>query len=271
MIKMRIAVVIVVFALLGAARVHASAEAPAQVKASKGPVEISLRLEKTKVKSKRYLWYKLELKNIGKKKLRVDDWVFRDPWGMYENCDTRYGIYLEVIDPEGNPMTVRAGGDRVHYNWEPKGDETLPYSPEERAEIAALRAEWRKRGLTERQQTLALNDWNNKKNAEKNRAEDSDPARQLWLEPGASTATVAWVDRGPGAYAGRSEDDESLRKGYTELWSYKFLDAGKYRIRAVYDHSQSESTKALFEKHEQASGDSWVKFKTPFIEFQVVP
>lgn len=267
---MRISAVIAAITFLGVTPVQASVKAAAQVQAAKGPIQITLRIEKTKVKTKRYLWYKLELKNIGKTKLHAQDWIFKDLWAMHENCRSRDGIYLEIIGPDGIPLDARGGGGRAYFDWEPKGGAFLAYSPEEKKEIAALRADWNKRGMTERQQTLALNDWNNGNNAKKNQAELSDPAKQLWLRPGASTATVAWVNRGPGPYPGRSEDDESLRSGYAQLWSYSFLDAGKYRIRAVYDYAQPNSTIALFKKHGHVPS-GWVKFKTPFIEFQVLP
>lgn len=267
--KTRIAALIATLALLGAIPTMASARAAAEVKAVKGSIQVTLRLQKTTVKVKRALWYKLELKNVGKKKLRVDDWIFKNPWAMHENCRMPRGIYLEIIDPEGNPLTARAGGDRAHYDWEPKEGELLPYTAEEKMEISALQADWKRRGLTPQQQSLALNDWNNKNNQKKNRAELKDSAKQLWLEPGASTSTFAWMNRGPGEYAGRAEDDESLRSGYTQLWSYRFLDPGKYRIRAVYDHDQPKSTRALFKKHGESVDPGWIKFKTPFIEFEV--
>lgn len=258
-------------AILGVTPIQASTKAAAPVTASKGPVQITVHLYKTTVKTGKSLWYKLELKNIGKKKLHVQDRVFNDPWAMLENCRLRHGLHLEIIDPQGKPLTVRPGGDTVHFDWEPKGDEVLPYSPEEKNEIAALRADWKKRGLTARQQTLALNDWNNKNNEKKNMAELNDPAKQLWLGPGASTATFAWMDRGPDEYAGRSEDDKALLGGYTQLWSYGLFYPGKYRIRAVYDHAQSKRIKALFKKHGRAVDPGWVEFKTPWIDFEVLP
>jgi hypothetical protein len=269
--KRLITIAITAIALIHVTSVLASSTPVAEVKSAKGPVQITFRLYKTKVKTERNLWYTLELKNVGKKKLRVDDWAFKDPWAMAQNCRRRFGIYLEILDPKGEPLEVRPGGDAPHFNWEPKGDEVLPYTEKEKQEIAALRAKGNKRGLTAQQQSLALNDWNNKNNAKKNMAELSDPANQLWLEPGASTSTVAWMDRGPGEYAERSEDDAALSKGYTQLWSYDFYKSGTYRIRAIYNQTQSASTRALFKKHGQKAGYGWVQVKTPFIEFEVSP
>lgn len=248
----------------------ASAKAAAEVKASKGPVQITLSFDKTKVKTRKSLWYKLGLKNIGKKKIRIDDSIFKDPWAMNKNSTLKRGIYLEVVDAKGKPLTVRPGGDEPHYDWEPKRNELLPYTKEEQKEIATLRADWGKRGLTPRQQSLALNDWNNRNNTRKNMAELADPAKQYWLEPGTSTSTFAWMDRGPGDYAGRDQDDEALRRGYTQLWSYRFLNAGKYRVRAVYNLAQKESNEDFIKRYGVALDPWWVEFKTPFIEFEVV-
>jgi len=246
----------------------ARAATAAEAKASKGPVQITLRLCKTKVKAEKSLWYKLELKNVGKKNLRVDDWIFKDPWAMYANSKSHFGIYLEIIGPDGKAQTVRSGGGRITYAWEPKPGELLHYTPEEKKEIAALESDWKRRGLTEQQQHIALSAWNGELNDKKNRAELADPTKQLWLTPGASTSTFAWMDRGPDEYAGRSEDDAYLRLGYTQLWSFTFYDPGTYRIRAVYDYSPSER---YLKTHKLSPDDERIKFKTPFIEFLVAP
>lgn len=250
--------------------VSASAKAAAEVKAAKGPVQITLRLQKTTVKVEKSLWYKLELKNIGKKKLRVDDWIFKDPHAMHVNSRLNRGLYLEVIGPKGKPLPVRPGTYQVTYDWEGPGQDYF-YSPQEKKEIRDLIDGWGKSGMTAQQQSIATSKWTSELIDKKNRAEDSDPAKQFWLKPGASTTTFAWSDRGPGEYEGRADDDESLRQGYTELWVYWLLSPGKYRIRAVYDHAQSEQTKRLFKKHGQAPDPLWIEFKTPFIEFEVRP
>ncbi|MEQ1918462.1 MAG: hypothetical protein ABL955_04630, partial [Elusimicrobiota bacterium] len=168
-------IAIATVALLGAMPALATTETAARVKAAKGPVQITFHLYKTTVKAEKSLWYKLELKNISKKKLRVDDWIFKDPWAMLANCQHKFGIYFEILDPKGKPLSVRPGGDVVHFDWEPKEGELLPYTAEEHKEIDALRVGWKKRGLTDQQQHLALNDWNNENNAKKNRAELADP------------------------------------------------------------------------------------------------
>lgn len=267
----RTAAFLVTLALCCATPGMASTKAAAEVKAAKGPVQITLRLQKTTVNVEKSLWYKLELKNIGKKKLRVDDRIFKDPHAMHVNSRLHNGIYIEIIGPDGKPLSVRPGSYQVRYDWKgPRGQDYL-YSPEEKKEIKALLAEWEKRGMTAQQQSIARSEWSSALYAKKNMAEDRDPSKQLWLKPGASTATFAWSDRGPGEYDGRSDDDESLRQGYTELWVYWLLSPGKYHIRAVYDHAYSESTKKSFKKHGVALNPGAIELKTPFIDFEVRP
>lgn len=241
------------------------------MKAEKGPVQITLRLQKKRIKVEKSLWYKLELKNVGKTRIQIYDRIFKDPIAIHVNSKHRTGIYLEILDSNGNPLNVRPGNYQVRYDWEGPEGRDYHYSPKEKAEIIALESDWKKRGLSEQQRNLALNAWNNELVKKKNHAELSDPVNRKWLAPGASTGTFAWSDRGPGEYDGRSEDDESLRQGYAELWSYWLLKPGKYRLRAVYDYAQSNSTKALFKQHGKSQDPSWVEFNTPFIDFEVVP
>lgn len=267
---MRIAAVIATIALLGAARAQASAKASAQVKAAKGPVEITLSLQKTKVKSRRSLWYKLALKNVSKQKIQVFDQIFKDPYAMHVNAKSRQGLYVEIVDSKGKPVGVKAGNYRVKYDWEPPEDTDYLYTTEEKNELWALQQEWKKSGMTPQQLSLAEDAWINKLRDKKNMAELADPANRHWLEPGASTTTFAWADRGPGEYAGRAEDDESLREGYTQLWVYMPLKPGKYRVRAVYNHSRSETNKEHIEKYGVPHDSGWIEFKTPFIGVEVL-
>lgn len=265
--KMRIAAVIATLTLLGATPVSASVKPAALVKAAKGPVQITLRLQKTKVKVKDSLWYKLELKNIGKKKLQVHDRIFKDPYAIHVNSRSRYGLYLEVVDSKGKPLRVKWGNYRLRYDWEGPEGSDYTFTPEEKKEINTLEDEWKRSGMTAQQQSIAWTGWVNELYHKKNLEELVDPAKKHWLESGASTATFAWADRGDIVdYPGRAEDDESLRQGYTELWIYWHLDPGRYRIRAVYDHAPSKRSKAL-----QAPNPERIEFKTPFIDIEVLP
>lgn len=249
---------------------EASREATAEAKASKGPVQLKLRLQKTKIKADTSLWYKLELKNISKNRIQLYDRVFRDPYAIHVNSKLRHGIYLEVLDANGKPLPVRTGNYHVRYDWEgPEGTDYM-YTEREKKELSALQEEWKKRGMSAQQQSLAESEWLNNLIEKKNTAELTNPANKHWIRPGVSTMTFAWADRGPDDYPGRLEDDKSLREGYTELWSYRFLRPGKYRIRAVYDHLQAESNAEHIRKYGTKLDSGWIRFKTPFIDFEVV-
>lgn len=255
--------VISVLSLLAATAARAVAKPAAQVTAAKGPVQITLSLRKTAVKLNDSVWYKLELKNIGKTKLNIQDLVFKNPWAMHENSVKRTRIYIEIVGPDGKPMRTQMGGKSVKYDWEPAAGEVYRLSMDETKELEALETEWKKRGLTDQERHVAYLEWNDRWHNRKNRAERRDPAKQLWLNPGASTATAAWVDRGIEEYRGRADDDLALHDGYAQLWSYSFLDLGTYRVRAVYDFQ-------LGDKSDDARAKGWVTFRTPFIAIKVV-
>ena len=264
--KMRSAVLAALISTLGLAPIWAASKPQATVKASKGPVQITLRLHKTTVKMGKSLWYKLELKNVGKKKMIIQDRIFKDPWAMHENCRIHRGIYLEIIYPDGKPVELTWGAGLQTYDYEAK-----EYTKEEKDEIEALIAKWKKSGMTEQQQHIALLDWSSDWNFKKRQDEVTDPDRQSCLKPGASTTTFAWAYRDTSEYA--SHEREQAQVGdYTQLFSYEFYRPGTYRVRAVYNNSLSKANrKELTEKY-HLKIDAWlVKVKTPFIEIEVLP
>lgn len=267
--KSRIIVLVAAAALLAAVSVRASTEPEALVKAAKGPVQLAFAVRKTKIKAGDSLWIKLQLKNIGKKKIPVADLVFKSPWGVHQNSRKRHGIYLEIVDAKGRQLPTRSGGEDVRYDWEAKPGDLHQLTPEERKELAELQEDLRRRGLTAQERRMAVIKWAGAQKRKRIETERKDPTKRYWLAPGASTATIAWVDRGPDQYEGRSDDDAALRGGFMQLWSYEFLQPGSYRIRAVYDHRQSESNEELAEKYGVAPDASWVEFRTPFVEFEV--
>lgn len=250
---------------------EAASKSSKEAIARKGQLVLKLTLQKTKVSVDRSLWYKLELKNIGKRKVRLFDAIFRDPNAIHVNSNLKDGIYIEVLDNNGVPVPVKWGEFRTRYDWE--GPEGTPWklTKQETRELDALVMEWNKKGMTAQQQSIAQSDWFKKLSNEKNVAELKDPAHQRWLAPGASTSTIASSSRGPGEYPDRSKDDESLREGYAELWAFPLLNSGTYRVRAVYDYALTPSTEKRFKKRGLPADPAAIRFKTPFIEVQVVP
>ena len=268
--KIRIVGLAVLSATLCLAPIWAAEKPQATVKAAKGPVQITLKLHSTKVKVGKSLWYKLSLKNIGKKKIRVEDWIFKDPWAMHENCAGRKGTYLEVIGPDGKPLTVTWGGGRIIYEYEPKPGTEQPLDPKEEDELNALQVKWKKSGMTEQQQHIALSQWNSQQNFRKESAERSDPARQFWLRPGASTTTFTWAYRETDEYSGHSREQPQV-EDYTQLFSYEFYEPGNYRIRAVYRQGISKAYEEELKRKHKFYPEWMVDTKTSFIEVEVLP
>lgn len=249
------------------------ARAAAQVTGAKSPIQITLKLHKTTVKMGKSLWYKLELKNIGKKKILVHDRFYKDPWVIHANSRSQNGVYLEIIDPDGIPMKVRRGGGMEKHDWEPEAGGMMTLSEGETKELDDLKIEWKKHGLTDQERSIATSRWTSALIAKKNRAEDGDPAKKLWLKPGASTTTIAWAYRDPDEDTDRTLEEAQIGD-YTQLWSFHFYTPGKYRIRAVYDFTGVAAyDKEIAKKYKMKTSThaEWIHVKTPFIEFEVLP
>lgn len=239
----------------------------ATVSAVKPPIKLTLRLYKKTVKLEKSLWYTIELKNVGKKRIPLDDKIFKDHWAMHENCRLRSGIYLEVIGPDGKSAEVRPGGGAVKWDYMGEPGTIGDLDPKDEADFLAKQAEWKRKGLTPHEIALEKMKWEDAWNTKEEYKERDDPARQAWLAPGASTRTLTWAYRDPSQYADRSFEEK--RAGdYTELWSYLLWQPGKHRIRAVYHYSIS---KELLKKHNETPEAWWINVRTPFIDFEVQP
>ena len=275
---------------------HPPPEATATAK--KGPVQLTLRLYRKKVKAKKSLWYQIELKNVGKEKIAVDDRIFLDPWQMHQNCSKQQGIYFEVqavrfsdgSTPEKNPpkpydvpFQRQIGAQGVHYDFFSGVAESEGKAVN--AELKKLEVTWEKDGFSQVQKELARDrfwsDWNEKKR------NTEDEAKRLWLAPGASTTTIAWafegepetldkINRLKAAGVKGPEFEKNIERfheidgvenqigDYTQLWDYEFEKSGKYRIRAIYDRDVG------YEAKELARSPWYVRIKTPFIDFEVL-
>lgn len=271
-----IAAFLSVLAFTGVFPATASAKmaAKARVTAAEGPVQISLRLHATRVHVGKSLWYKLELKNIGKRRLRLFDRAFLDPWTMHKNCRERRGVYLEILLPDGKPLWVRSGGGQVAWDYAPKPGQTkVVLTPKEKKELRDLEADAIKLGWTAQQKSIALGEWNDRHHRQKQREEMSNSNKQLWLSPGASTSTLAWAYRTPKIDGIADHPDEEPQIGdFTQLWSYAFPFPGTYRVRAVYDHAMPEAYKKRFpDEARKAPRYGAVKAATPYIQFEVLP
>lgn len=264
MIK-RFLILLAAAGVLSAEPCLAAGKPAAKVMAAKGPVQLTLSLDRTTVKAGKSVWYKLELKNIGKKKMRVEGKVFNDPWAMHENCDSKGDIYLEVLNEKGTPLLPRRGGGEVRFDYQ---SERL--DPKDQRERDAFAASLAAKGLSEQEQQVAMIRWDGAWADRKEIDELVDPAKQLWLKPGASTTTIAWAYRDTAEHADHSED-EARAGNYTQLWTYRLAKPGKYRIRAVYAHEHPKPSAERVKKYGSRLEPWWVTFKTPFIPFEVLP
>lgn len=168
---------------------------------SSGPIQLTLRLHRTRVRVGGPIYYQLELKNVGDRPIPVVDKIFRDPAAETWPVET---VHLELMGADGKLAAA---------NWKlmrPHGE--APGS-----------------------------------------AQRYSPAPS-WLQPGDSTSTVTWVwpERG-----GR----RAAMPGFTDLWTYDLNVPGKYKLRAVYDHSLS--TVREF--------GTAVRVETPFVAIDVAP
>lgn len=256
--------------------------------AKNGPIQITLRLYKTTVERERSLWYQIELKNVGKEKIKVTDKIFRDPWAMHENIFRRAGIYLDVTAPpgryldahwpphkaDGKSPQLRRGAGTVRYEYAEKSGVSPADGKAANEKLDRLEAKWKKEGLSETQKTVARHDFWSAWNEELMRKEDE--ANVFWLKPGASTTTLAWSYRDLDPYAVHSgkdanvQDEEKQIGGYAQLWSYLLFYTGKHKIRAVYDYGVGDEERALDKKYGGGASPWRLEVRTPEIEFEVV-
>jgi hypothetical protein len=257
------------------------------VTATKGPIQLTLRLYKTKVKVEKSLWYQIELKNVGKKRILVTDRIFWDPWAMHVNINYGVGIYVEVTAPKGKyhkairdrtgrkrdettPL-LRWNAEYPHYDYVDK-----PLTPEQDAaikkDVAKKEAEWERQGLSETEKTIKRAELNSSWNFELKLQEDR--SKLFWLEPGASTTTFAWAYWDADPYADHSLEgigEEKQVGDYTQLFSYDLKAPGKHKIRAVYDYSVSAANQRSRRKSGVPIDRSETRVETPPIAFEVVP
>ncbi|OGR91459.1 MAG: hypothetical protein A2V88_06635 [Elusimicrobia bacterium RBG_16_66_12] len=286
-------------ALISAGRLGTEGElkAEAEVKASSGPVEMTLRLYKRRIQAETSdtltigsLWVQIELRNVGKKRIFAHEDFFFKSEPIPDKSQKTHGIYLEVTDAEGKPvdflLTWDVIPDSIDLDREIPPRKMTPAQLKERAEVEALVAGWRKQGLSFDEVALKLIDYSresgNKKDLEERLARDS------VLDPGASIKSVANASI---INEKRQAMPPNARSVFTEAANYYFEKPGKHRIRAVYNHQMEKLSRREREARDKESTellghpppkDRWrfldeppeewdVRFETPAIEFEVLP
>lgn len=240
------------------------AVAEAEVKASSGPVELTLRLHRTRIKLGESLWHQLRIRNAGDKEMLVTDQIFHDPWELLNNIWGGYGIFIEVIGPDGKPLEPPVRRDGAGDGIEPMPSGLLEIEgPQEQAMVDG----WEKQGLSSFEVKLKLIEYNTKKE----RGKKPYPSRPvIHLRPGEIAETKSWFHY--------SRYDEKIAKRpapqpigeFAELEFFDLDEPGKYKIRAVYNHGISETDIKEYRKMGW-SYDERVLFYTPWVRVTVNP
>ncbi|MEK7858720.1 MAG: hypothetical protein AAB320_06215 [Elusimicrobiota bacterium] len=265
------------FPAAGQPSAQADVAAEAEVKASSGPIELTLRVYRSNLKYRKdSLWFQIQLKNIGKNKIRIDEDDFRVPGEVAMGG----GRLLEVVDAKGNPAKqytiFSAAPDQLTPDspiWpQPSKDSKDPEGDKKRI-ADAIWAEGDR--LRQRDRIMEAgrgrpDSWTYRKLTEfdeKHPAPPEPPSQDtsILLAPGVVLVTPPWVDRSylPDQPPGKIGEFAQLR-GY-------YFGPGKYRIRAVYDHRPSGWTVEYNKKHHLNPDEDEVRVETPYIAIEVVP
>lgn len=234
------------------------------------PVELTLQLARSQWRLKEMPWYLLQIKNVGYKKVTIQDKFWGEQVRLKQNDSWKDGTYFQVIDPDGKPMkadfdwgqhgefifwandcdgTICAFDDHRHIFYrELKRGEILTATP---SVVAPLREQNGQRGLVD--------------------------AR---IPPGASKAEQEaykklWEMQGLGRY---DPPLKPLYPGYRVLEGYPFRKIGRYKIKAIYQPISAE-----FAEEQIREGRTWpslgglpeetrvYRYESNEVEFEVVP
>ncbi len=207
-----------------------------EVKASSGPVEITLTLASTHIPSGYPIRYRARLRNIGSTKISFHDEVFSFP----EIMNRRY------VHPEGNLFIEVLDSMGKHPLWRLPISRPSPdgYDPAMDPQHAPMAKYW-----VERKEMAQINP----------------QVRESWLEPGASTATVSYS----------RHTNQSVEKNSSETTSSDFAEIsalsmppGKYQIRAIWNSYFKPADVKKYHLKPRA----WnVRVETPPIRVEVLP
>jgi len=231
----------------------------AEVTATKGPIQLTLRLYKKIVKLDTPLWYQISIKNVGKGKVGVVDKIFWDP------TKVDGFIYPEVIGPDGKAIKqqeFRPRGNDTH--WEEDGHETL--GVDQGNQLNDLRDQWKKQGLSQDQIDSKSADYIRDAQEAKSSTSLHGSSPYLLLLPGGSITTPAWA-----YWDGRTTPRPKQIGAFAELMGVHLYPAGKYRVRAVYHEAPSQFLLKYKKKIGESTTPDEIDVETGFIEVTVAP
>lgn len=222
--------------ILGGVLAHASDSGSLTSAARNGPLELTLRISGPKVPIDGRLWFRLTLKNIGIRPVRINSSIFKDPRWLAENRESKKFGYLVVLGPDGTE-TFRFPDWTMPFFCHPKTIITehpagsKPPDVEEEDFIGTIMADPR--------------------------------LKRMPLSPGGSISTPAWA-------APRWVNCEPVPRPplgeFTELWSVPFDSTGTYKVRAVYDQRISPRIKEIIGPKESYGA---VRVETPWLQVTV--
>lgn len=254
-------------------------KAEAEAVAVNGPLELTLRVHKTRIKSwEESLWYQVSLRNLGKEDIAIFDKAFLRPSPVEMHRSA--GISLWVTGPDGKVLkpSPRLGDGAVLMPGSPswpiqEGDtrdkatqqQLIDTMWSDRATLR-LRAEYaqglRAKGVPEKEIDRRTEKFNEEHPLSDDGAKHK-PGPYILLQPGASITNVA--------SAREATSDPALPRGYTEFWGYWYTKPGKYRIKAAFDNRSSSVAAEYDKKHGIPPREDAVFVETKAIEFEVVP
>lgn len=191
------------------------------------PVELTLQLARTQWRLNEMPWYLLQIKNVGYKKVTIQDKFWGEQVRLRRNDREKRGTYFEIVDPDGKPMkAVLDWGQHGEFSfWENDCDgATCAFDDHRHIFYRTL-----KRGdrLTATPSIVAPLRGQN---------------RQLGLvdariPPGASRAEQEsykklWEMQGLGRY---DPPQKPLYPGFRVLEGYPFRKTGRYKMKAIYE------------------------------------
>ena len=220
----------------------------AEVSASSGPVRLTMRIEKLRVRQDEPVRFQVELTNVSTyyRLLVQDDTLYlEEPRAMTDSLRTRVGTYIEVMGPDGKPLDYALVPHPPEnpcpgYSGDMVGLESgRPLTKEEEAWQAKLLRKWKKAGYGRKMIEERLDKaWIARQEAIR---EARLRKRNVLLEPGESIRTpalAAWADTR--TICGPMSSWPPAKTPYADLIEYPMGRTGVYSLRAVYDHGLPE-------------------------------
>lgn len=259
--------------------VHVPA-AEAEAIGHSGPLELKLRIFKTKIKSeKEPLRYQIQLRNIGQEDIPIFDAPFLVPTPIEMHGSV--GVSLLVTGPDGKFLKKR-------LRLDDGGAVLVPGSPswpiqggdkrDEETKKKAIDAMWADREIlrqrTEYEERLLKSGASQEEVSRKSLEFDEQhplsgapasvkPRPSIMLKPGASITTLPWTQR--------QNPDPERPSEFTEFVGYWYTQPGQYRIKAAFDERPRGWVAGEDRKHGISPRKDAVLVETNEIKFEVVP